>query len=73
MPSAPNDSPPPPTLQVYSRRQRSHRPSADSIPVPTPHPPPTPIVEPPTVEPDLPIVIVKVYVLLVIPLHIILL
>jgi len=68
MPSAPNDSPPPPTLQVYSRRQTSHRSSVDSIPVPTPHPPPAP-----TVEPDLPIAILKGNVLLVIPLHIILL
>ena len=59
VPSAPNNSPPPPTLQVYSRRQPSHRPSADSILVPTPHPPPAPIVEPPTVEPDLPIAIRK--------------
>jgi len=59
VPSAPNDSPPPRTLQVYSHRQTSHRPSADSIMVPTPHSPPAPTVEPPTVEPDLPIVICK--------------
>jgi len=52
VPSAPNDSPLPPTL--HSRCQTSHRPSADSIPVPTPHPPPAP-----TVEPDLPIAIRK--------------
>ena len=39
VPSAPNDSPPPPTLQVYSRCQLSHRPPTDSILVPTPHPP----------------------------------
>jgi len=26
VPSAPKDSPPPPTLQVYSRRQTSHHP-----------------------------------------------
>jgi len=37
----------------------SHRPSADSILVPTPHPPPTPTVEPLTIKPDLPIVIRK--------------
>ena len=59
VPSALNDSPPPPTLQVYSRRQTSHRPSANSILVPTPHPPPAPTVEPPTVELDLPIAIRK--------------
>jgi len=54
VPSAPKDSPLPPTLQVYNRRQMSHRPSDDSLLVPTPHPPPTP-----TVEPDLPIAICK--------------
>jgi len=59
LPSAPNNSPLPPTLQGYSRRHMSHRPLEDSIPVPTPHPPPAPTVEPPTVEPDLPITICK--------------
>jgi len=64
MSSAPNDSPPPPTLQTYNCRQTSHRPSADSILVPTPHPPLAPTVEPstvepPTIEPDLPIDIRK--------------
>jgi len=54
VPSAPNDSPLPPTLQVYSRRQTSHCPSADSILVATPHLPPAP-----TVEPDLPFAIRK--------------
>ena len=54
VPSAPNDSPPPPTLQVYSRHQTSHRLSSDSLLVLTPHPPPTP-----TVEPDLPFAIHK--------------
>jgi len=54
VPSAPNDSPLPPTLQVYSHPQMSHHPSADSILVTTPHPPPTL-----TVEPDLPIAIRK--------------
>jgi len=54
VPSAPNDSPLPPTLQVYSRCQTSHRPSVDFILVPTPHPPPAP-----TVEPDFPIAIRK--------------
>jgi len=58
VPSAPNDLPPPPTLQVYSRRQTSHRPSANSL-LPTPHPPPAPTVEPLTVELDLPIAIRK--------------
>jgi len=55
VPSAPKDSPPPPTLQVYSRRQTSHRPSDDFLLVPTPYPPPAPTVEPPTIEPGLPI------------------
>jgi len=59
VPSAPNNSPPPPTLQVYSHCQTSHRPSADSILMLTPHPSPTPTVEPPTIEPDLPITIRK--------------
>jgi len=57
--SAPNDSPPPPSLQVYSRRQMSHHPSANSILVPTPHPHPTLTVEPLTDELDLPISIRK--------------
>jgi len=54
VPSVPNDSPQPPTLQVYSRRQTSHRPSTDFIMVPTPLP-----LLAPTVEPGLPIVIHK--------------
>ena len=44
---------------MYSRCQTSHRPSFDSILVPTPHPPPAPIVELPTIEPDLLIAIRK--------------
>jgi len=47
-------SPPPPTLQVNSRRQTSHRSLVDSLLVPTPPPPLAPIV-----EPDLPIAIRK--------------
>ena len=59
MPSAPKDSPPSPTFQVYSRHQTFHHPFDDSLLVPTSHPPPTPIVGPPTVKPDLPIAIRK--------------
>ena len=44
---------------MYSRRQTSHHPSADSILVPTLHPPPAPTVEPLTVKLDLPIAIRK--------------
>ena len=46
-------------LNLYSCRQTSHRPSADSLLMPTPHPPLAPTIEPPTVEPDLPIAIRK--------------
>ena len=59
MPSAAKDSPPPPTLQVYSCHQTSHRLSDESLLVPTPPPHPAPTVEPPIHEPDLPIVIRK--------------
>ena len=59
VPNAPNDSPPPPTLQVYSRHQTPHRSSTDSLLVPTPHPPSALTVEPPAVEPNLPISIRK--------------
>ena len=53
-PSTPKDSPPPPILQVYSRRQMFHCPTDDSLLVATPRPLPAP-----KVEPDLPIAICK--------------
>jgi len=53
MSSVPGDSPPPPPLQVYSRRQSSHCPQDDSL-VSNPLSLPAPIV-----EPDIPIAICK--------------
>ena len=49
--SVPEDSPPPPLLQVYIRHQSSHRPQDDSLLVPDP-----PSLLAPIVEPDIPII-----------------
>jgi len=63
--SVPKDSPPPPPLQVYIRRT-FHHPLDDSLLVLAPLPLPTLMV-----DSGLPIPFVKVYILLIILLHII--
>ena len=68
MSSVPEDSPPPPPLQVYNRHQSSHCPHDDSLLMPD-----RPSLMASIVELDIPIASIKVYVLPVISLHIIML
>ena len=70
VPSAPKDSSLPPTLQLYSHSQTSHHPLDDSLLVPTPHPL---RLQHSQLNLIFLLLLVKVYVLPVIPLHIILL